>query len=480
MKKILLLALIFLKLTQYSQVVIDIDPTFTTGVGADNEILKTLLLPDGKIIAYGSFNNYNNLPKKNFVRLNNNGTIDPTFDCGTSFNQLPQHKINCMTYQADGKLLIGGRFTDFNGVNCKNIIRLNNDGSVDLTFNSSVGFNEEVNVIKTQSNNKIIVGGYFTSFGNDSCRNLARLNSNGQYDNSFQNGTGFLNTGSYGTNIYDLIVTTTDSIFAGGFFYYYNGKISKNIIKLSPNGNLDTMYTNGNGFNGAVFRILLQEDKKLFCFGHFNSYKNTPILNGARIDKNGNLDSGFQFNPLLFNVNMNDVQVNNKNQYLYSANISPNYFINKLCRTDSLGVDDSLNFKTGIAFGTGTVNAISIQPDSKIIAAGNFLSYRGSTCNKITRLIETNILGINEISKNKFTLVKIYPTPFINKLNIDLATIETQDIQISIVNTLGQIVYTTKNSNPQQEIDLSFLTGGIYYLKIQDKSEQKIFKIMKR
>ncbi|MBK7270185.1 MAG: delta-60 repeat domain-containing protein, partial [Flavobacteriales bacterium] len=47
-------------------------------------------------------------------------------------------------HQPDGKILIGGWFTSYNGVSCKRLARLNADGSLDLSFNTGTAADEYI------------------------------------------------------------------------------------------------------------------------------------------------------------------------------------------------------------------------------------------------------------------------------------------------------------------------------------------------
>jgi hypothetical protein len=51
--------------------------------------------------------------------------------------------------------------------------------------------------------------------------------------------------------------------------------------------------------------------------------------------------------------------------------------------------------------------------------------------------------------------------------------------KLKITNTIGQIVYSSLSKNVKEAIDLSFLASGVYYLKVQNNLEQKVFKIIK-
>src|SRR5581483_12146120 len=69
------------------------------------------------------------------ARLNPDGTVDQTFNVGSGVNG----PVYAMRIQADGKVLFGGDFTSVNGTPFNHIARVNSDGSLDLTFNSGSG-----------------------------------------------------------------------------------------------------------------------------------------------------------------------------------------------------------------------------------------------------------------------------------------------------------------------------------------------------
>jgi uncharacterized delta-60 repeat protein len=130
---------------------------------------------DGKIVIGGSFTTFNGATVNNIVRLNSDGTRDTAFttNTGTAFNS----GVQSIAIQSDGKLVIGGQFTTFNGVTVNRIVRLNSDGTRDATFTTNTGtaFNEFVQTIAIQSDGKIVIGGVFTSFNGVTRPRLARI-----------------------------------------------------------------------------------------------------------------------------------------------------------------------------------------------------------------------------------------------------------------------------------------------------------------
>src|SRR5215213_4622532 len=117
----------------------NIDSTFnasiTEGTGGVN---RTLTQPDGKILVVGLFQRANGARFNNIARFNADGTLDTTFvSTGSGANAA----ISAIALQPDNKIIIGGNFTVFNGVTINRLARLNADGSIDPSFNSTANYN---------------------------------------------------------------------------------------------------------------------------------------------------------------------------------------------------------------------------------------------------------------------------------------------------------------------------------------------------
>jgi uncharacterized delta-60 repeat protein len=104
-------------------------------------LLDAHVQSDGRIVIVGQFTSFNGTPARGLVRLNANGTIDNTFNPGggaqwtqTTETTTAFPSVDNIEPQADGKLLITGTFEAFNGVAAPGIASLNPDGSVDTSF----------------------------------------------------------------------------------------------------------------------------------------------------------------------------------------------------------------------------------------------------------------------------------------------------------------------------------------------------------
>jgi uncharacterized delta-60 repeat protein len=311
------------------------DTTFNTGTGSNNGVNAIAIQTDGKIILAGNFTAFNGTPANKIARLNTNGTIDTTFNAGTGSNNF----IISIAIQTDGKIVVAGLFTTFNGTPANNIVRLNTNGTIDTTFTTGTGANITVRDIAIQTDGKIIIGGEFTAFNGAVANKIARLNTNGTIDTTFNTGTGF-NSGEFGVSADEIAIQTDGKIVVAGSFTTFNGAVANTIVRLNTNGTIDTTFaTNtvlGSGdFSSYVGAIAIQTDGNIILGGSFTDFNGTPANGIARLNTNGTIDTNL-----------------------------------------GLGVNQEF-------FG---IFAIAIQTDGKIILGGSFTGFSGTPANRIIRV----------------------------------------------------------------------------------------------
>jgi len=88
------------------------------------------------------------------------GAIDTTFnptDLGFGFGGGASSTVYTSSIQSDGKIIIAGDFTSYNGTSINRIARLNADGTLDATFNVGTGANSYVYTSSIQNDGKVIV-----------------------------------------------------------------------------------------------------------------------------------------------------------------------------------------------------------------------------------------------------------------------------------------------------------------------------------
>jgi uncharacterized delta-60 repeat protein/uncharacterized repeat protein (TIGR01451 family) len=395
-RKVIILLLLFTlsKSFLHAQNAADPDTTFIIGTGTDYEIETLAIQNDGKIILGGGFTTYNGTTKNGIARLNTDGSLDATFNVGgTGANG----SIASTAIQSDGKIIISGGFMSYNGTARKCIARLNADGSLDATFNVGSGTDEAIQTTAIQSDGKIIIGGCFANYNGTPLNKIARLNVDGSLDTSFNIGTG---TGVNNYCINTVTIQNNGKIIIGGYFSTYNGTAINNIARLNTDGSLDTSFNIGTGPNSEVETIAIQTDGKIIVAGDFTSYNGTARNHIARLNSDGSLDT-------TFNVG------SGTNSYVWTTLIQSDGKIiiggfftsynglatNYIARLNSNGSLDA-SFNVGIWPNT-FVETTAIQSDGKIIIAGQFSTYNGKTYNNIVRV--QGVTYSNTIEGNIFT-----------------------------------------------------------------------------
>jgi uncharacterized delta-60 repeat protein len=297
--------------------------------------------------------------------------------------------IRVVVVQPDGKILIGGDFTNVapNGgpiVTRNRIARLNPDGTLDTAFNPNA--NNAVQAIAVQSDGKIVVGGQFSganSIGGQTRNRIARLDATTGAADSFDPNA---NSG-----VFAVAVQADGKILAGGFFAGANsigGQTRNHLARLdAATGAADSFDPNA---NDLVSAITVQADGKILVGGQFNGANSIggQVRNRiARLD--GATSLADSFNPNASN-NVITIALQADGKVLVGgifsgANSIGGQSRNYIARLDAItGLADSFNPNAN-----NIVNAIAVQADGKILAGGFFAganSIGGQARNSIARL----------------------------------------------------------------------------------------------
>lgn len=231
MRRFLLLFPVLLGLVQ-AQDEVSQASAFAAGEGANGEVKAVAVQADGKIVIGGKFTAVNGVPRYSLARLNADGTLDQDF-ANTQAAGV-NGEVNALVIQADGGIIVGGLFTIAGEYETMNLARYKPDGTVDQSFggdNRQPGTNGVVLALALQADGKIVVGGNFsTAFGLPR-QSLARLNADGTLDDSITPKTTQLDG-----PIRALAAVPDGGAVAGGNFSLptQNGQ---NLLRVSAGGN---------------------------------------------------------------------------------------------------------------------------------------------------------------------------------------------------------------------------------------------------
>ena len=338
-----------------------------------NGVIKVVVVqPDGKILIGGSFTTVLGVTRNKVARLNTDGTLDMAFDPNASGD------VFTIAVQADGKIVAGGFFNGPNSIGGQTrnrIARLNPTTGLADSFDPNA--NNDVYSIAVQADGKILVGGAFTNIGGQTRLHIARLDATTGSPDSFDpNATHYVRS---------IAVQPDGKILAGGFFNGANsigGQTRNRIARLdATTGLADSFDPNA---NQGVQSIVVQADGKILVGGLFNGANSIGGQSRnfiARLDATTGLADSFNPNA---NAEVLSIAVQADGKILAGGSFftSDGQTRNRIARLDATtGLADSFNPNA-----SDFVHSIAVQADGKILAGGEFTSIGGQTRNRIARL----------------------------------------------------------------------------------------------
>lgn len=319
----------------------------TTDIGGDDSRVQSVAIQsDGKIIAAG----YAVIPTRAYdftlVRYNSDGSLDSNFGAGgvvtTDIGTFGYDYAQSVAIQSDGKIVAAGYSSTWDGKNSTfALVRYNNDGSLDTTFNSTgivtqiwfLGSTSFIYSVAIQPDGKIIIAG--SALG-DPLLFLMRFNNDGSVDSAFATG-GLLVVAPIGQSASASSVTVQSDgkiVAVGWASNFTNTKIA--LVRFNIDGSPDTTFgtdgivTNAIGKNSSANSVAIQSDGKIVVAGSTNNGQKSDFAL-VRYNPDGSLDDMFNSDGIV---------------------------------------------KTSIGPGDDMANSIVVQSDGKIIAAGS--TYNGT------------------------------------------------------------------------------------------------------
>ncbi len=344
---------------------------------ADGVVDSLALQPDGKILVGGSFSNIAGAPRKYIARLNPDGSIDAAFNPGAD------GFVEAIAVQPDGRIVAGGRFTHLGGgatVARGYIARLNANGSVDPSFTPNA--DNVVFALALQADGKILAGGQFSMLGGMPRNRIGRIDGGGSLDSAFDPSvTGFA--------VYAIAVQPGGRIVVGGNFSEISGAPRRHLARIWPDGVADPAFDPAPDFE--VRRVVFEPSGSMLVGGAFRNIGGSPRLAVARLGINGGaLD--LDFNPGAKYLGAPDAVV-------YAFGIQSDGKIvagGRFTNFGSNGVTPRFNVARVYANGAldsdfdpapdAGVMAIAVQRDGNVVVGGAFTAIGGTTNSHIARL----------------------------------------------------------------------------------------------
>lgn len=239
------------------------DLTLVSGTGFNGSFVDDVAVIGDLIICVGDFTSYDGTGCNRIVGLKTGGLIDPAFVYGTGFNNAAERVVYDPTTNT---VLVSSRFfTHYQGGLVKNalatatIVRLNLDGSLNAVVARSVDptdpqFNGSIRGMSVQADGRIIVTGEFTMYDGVAVGRIARLNPDGTLDTTFNTNTGSGFSG-WTTSSH---VQSDGRILVGIYAPLttnFNGADANGLVRLNASGVRDMSFNPSVGFNGITYAM---------------------------------------------------------------------------------------------------------------------------------------------------------------------------------------------------------------------------------
>ncbi|MBM3883691.1 MAG: hypothetical protein FJ387_28955 [Verrucomicrobia bacterium] len=195
-----------------------------------HEAYTIVVQPDGKLLVGGFFDRVNNQARSHLTRLNADGTLDSGFAANLQFTgEFPF--VTALGLEPDGKILVGGSFERVNGQARRGIARLLANGTLDLSFAPSDGVAggdfPALYTMRLLPDGRVLVGGEFTQFNGAPRQNLALIGPTGQLDGGMDPvlGTDFA--------VNALAIRGAGPVLVGGVFTRLGGQPRQALAQLN-------------------------------------------------------------------------------------------------------------------------------------------------------------------------------------------------------------------------------------------------------
>ena len=338
---------------------------------ANGAVTKAILQPDGKVIVAGSFSYIGPLQRSGIARLKADGTADPTFNPGTGANGPITH----LAPQPDGKVLIAGLFTTVAGTPRQRVARLNSNGTLDLSFDPGTGptgasIGRETMDLQVDSSGKAVLSGEFDGFNGVPRHMMVRLNQNGTVDPAFDAGKNFKDL-PYGLGYVKRLAFYPDGqLIAIGIFQTGS---KYDIARVAVDGTVDQSFVATGLSNGAV--VVQPDGRVLVGDGYVNN--RSPGI--ARLNADGQTDITFNSYanfPTFIRLQPDGLIL-----------ILDNFGLRRLTLN---GADDLTFVRPQLSSGRSdspTLKGMEVQADGRILIYGSFNKVNGVPRIGLARLL---------------------------------------------------------------------------------------------
>ncbi len=278
----------------------DYDGKVVTDIGGSDDPIRAMVIqPDGKIVVAGYTNKWGGYDFA-LARYNSNGSLDTTFDWDGIVITDIRGETNyglAIARQSDGKIVVAG----MTGMADFALARYNSNGSLDSTFDgdgivvTDVGGTDICYAVAIQSDGKIVVAGVSNNWGEDNFA-LARYNTNGSLDTTFDyDGKVITSIRNYDV-AHAMLIQPDGKIVAAGTSCTTGFTCDFSMARYNSDGSLDASFdgdgkvvTDIRGEDNDGYAIALQSNGRIVLAG----MTGTDDFALVRYNSNGSPDATF-------------------------------------------------------------------------------------------------------------------------------------------------------------------------------------------
>lgn len=447
------------------------DPNFNiwgNGVSSGGHVNKVLPLPDGRLVIAGYFTDYDGTSRSHIALLHADGTLDESFDPGSGFNA----QVNDVLMREDHKLVAVGMFTSYNGVPAPHVAVIDQSGELDASFDPQIGGVTNITCVARMADGRLVVGagpdcGSFSGAAGDK---LARLNTDGTLDTTFHQGIGYID------DINALLPLPDGQVVVGGVFsYQLNGFTRVGIAQLLPDGGLDPAFFPTENAN-VVFALARQPDGRILL-GRSNGVQ--------RLQQNGAVDPSFQvtnggfsggWDPWVYSIAVqNDGAIVVGGRFLSVSGMQRP----RVARLLSDGsVDTTFDPITGF---DDEVWSVTCLPDGRTLVGGYFTSISSMARFGLARLNGSDgASGVNTGAQDHaIGATQVYPNPSSGLFQV--MHIPADAMALQITGPDGRIVWQAAATSTvlDRTVDLQDRPAGIYLLHVHTSHGEAVARLVK-
>ncbi|UOQ51814.1 T9SS type A sorting domain-containing protein [Hymenobacter cellulosivorans] len=490
------------------------DSSFRIGTGPNNKPDFLTLLSSGQVLVGGDITAFSGTLNRGLVQLTSTGALAPTFA------PVLQHTgtVQAMLRQADGKLVVGGNFSEINGQPAQRLARLTASGSLDATFSSATtGLNGTVVALAQQPDGRLLAateeevrryqptgqsdaslnapdfgfsrlrrlvlqpdgrillaGGGIVANGTSLAADLIRLTADGALDNSFTPPT--TGAGRF-SSVQSLALQPDGKLLVAGSYYPTSTYSIRTVARLTASGAVDPSFT-GEEFESPANEdtrfnsLVVQPDGKVVVGGAFSTYGTMARANVARLNTDGTLDSGFT--PPVTSGEVHSVLVQPNNRVLLGGLFAGAGLPANLARLLPDGRADA-------SFGTtatpdSTVHTVLVQPDGGLVVGGTFTAIGTQSRLSLARITAPNVLHV--ASQAVADRTQAWPVPAHSTLHVATDP-SAQATFLDLLDVLGRPVLhqALRSGAATTSLALPTLPAGTYLLRVTYKEGAVVRRI---